>query len=213
MQRVVETTPHEFAVVLPSRDGGINEYGTMLRVQNFSLVGDERSVVETIGTYRFKVLEQGTFDGYTVGRIERVEDVSPEQEAELERRALASSALSPSPTTPPFASSSKPIVDVPPQPERSTEELMGICLKFVKILRSGSAPYVIQRMSNTIGPMLIEPSAFSFWMAEVKPVDDHVNAALLLRQITSPRERLRLLVFWIEQFQSSWWFNRGCEIM
>ncbi|KAI5476236.1 WD repeat protein YBl104C-like protein [Pseudohyphozyma bogoriensis] len=211
MRRVMETTPHEFGMVLPSRDGGINEYGTMLRVQNFSLIEDGRSVVETIGTYRFKVLEQGTFDGYTVGRIERVEDVSPEQEAELERRALASSALSPLPTTPPFASSSGTIVDVPPQPERSTKELMGICLQFVKMLRSGSAPWVIQRLNNTIGPMPTEPSAFSFWMAEVMPVDDHVKAALL--QITSPRERLRLLVFWIEQFQSSWWFNRGCEIM
>lgn len=41
--------------------------------------------------------------------------------------------------------------------------------------------------------------------------DDCTEPALPPSSITSPRERLRLIVFWIEQFRSSWWFNRGCE--
>ena len=36
------------------------------------------------------------------------------------------------------------------------------------------------------------------------------DASCRIRRITSVRERLRLIVFWIEQFRSSWWYTRGC---
>lgn len=234
MMRRVMDGDRQFGMVLPSRhDGGVSEYGTMLQVQSCNMIEDGRSIVETIGTYRFRVLEKGTFDGYTVGRIERVDDISPEQEAALEAAALA--------RNPPEAEMRRRRVTSSPPPgtpgqgqppaeqaiELSTAQLMNVCLEFVQTLRSGSAPWVLQRLNNTIGPMPTNASDFSFWMAEVMPVDDHVKAALLqcvlslflprrpelmrfLRRITSPRERLRLLVFWIEQFRSSWWFSRGC---
>ncbi|ORY77261.1 hypothetical protein BCR35DRAFT_332642 [Leucosporidium creatinivorum] len=189
-----------FGMVLPSRaPGEVNEYGTMLYIQSCNMIEDGRSIIECIGTYRFKVLERGTLDGYTVGRIERIEDIEPEMEDELERRALESN----------FTAEGGGVEGRPL--ELSTEQLMRICLDFVQTLRSGSAPWVIQRLNNTIGPMPEAPADFSFWMAEVMPVDDQVKAALL--QIRSPRERLRLIVFWIEQFRGSWWFSRGCTIM
>ncbi|SDA01603.1 BZ3500_MvSof-1268-A1-R1_Chr10-2g02833 [Microbotryum saponariae] len=191
----------EFGMVLPSRDqGGINEYGTMLKIQSCNMIEDGRSIIETVGTYRFRILEKGVLDGYTVGRIERVYDIPQDQEAQLERQALARNTQSTAP--------SLTMTDTR-QIERSTSDLMDICLEFVSTLRNGSAPWVLQRLNNTIGPMPTTPADFSFWMAEVMPVDDQ-NKALLL-QITSPRERLRLLVFWIEQFRSSWWFSRGCK--
>ncbi|KDE03304.1 hypothetical protein MVLG_06206 [Microbotryum lychnidis-dioicae p1A1 Lamole] len=193
----------EFGMVLPSRDqGGINEYGTMLKIQSCNMIEDGRSIIETIGTYRFRILEKGVLDGYTVGRIERVYDIPQDQEAQLERQALARNTQSTAP--------SLTMTDTR-QIERSTSDLVDICLEFVSTLRNGSAPWVLQRLNNTIGPMPTTPADFSFWMAEVMPVDDQ-NKALLL-QITSPRERLRLLVFWIEQFRSSWWFSRGCTLM
>lgn len=175
MMRRVMDGDRMFGMVLPSRnDGGVSEYGTMLQVQSCNMIEDGRSIVETIGSYRFRVLEKGTFDGYTVGRIERVDDISAEQEAEYERLALARNLP---------ASSSVSLAPAPgsaaPPLELSTAQLMTICLEFVQTLRSGSAPWVLQRLNNTIGPMPTNPSDFSFWMGEVMPVDDHVKAALL----------------------------------
>lgn len=182
MLRRVMNGDRQFGMVLPSRQsGGMHEYGTMLHIHSCSMTDDGRSIVETIGTYRFRILERGTFDGYTVGRIERVEDVSPEQEAALEQQALASNPPVPFPSpTDSVPSSSALPADQPQVPiELSTQQLVDVCLDFVQMLRSGSAPWVLQRLKNTIGPMPTNPSDFSYWMAEVMPVDDHVKAALL----------------------------------
>lgn len=48
-----------------------NDFGTMLEIKNVRMLPDGRSVVETRGTYRFRIMERGTMDGYMVGRIER----------------------------------------------------------------------------------------------------------------------------------------------
>ena len=67
-------------MVLPSRGTqqpnggglqGVMEYGTMLEIQSVQMLPDGRSMVETVGTHRFKLLEKGNLDGYTVGRVER----------------------------------------------------------------------------------------------------------------------------------------------
>jgi len=47
------------------------EYGTILEIQSVRMLPDGRSLVETIGTERFKLLERGSLDGYGIGRIER----------------------------------------------------------------------------------------------------------------------------------------------
>jgi Lon protease-like protein len=43
----------------------------MLEIKSIQMLPDGRSMVETMGSYRFKVLEKGSLDGYTVGRTER----------------------------------------------------------------------------------------------------------------------------------------------
>ena len=48
-----------------------NDYGTMLEIRSVQMLADGRSMVETWGTYRFRILERGALDGYMVGRIER----------------------------------------------------------------------------------------------------------------------------------------------
>ncbi|EPQ29662.1 uncharacterized protein PFL1_02882 [Pseudozyma flocculosa PF-1] len=89
IRRCLESGNPRFGMVLPSRDnGGLGEYGTMLEIKSVQMLTDGRSMLETVGSYRFKVLEKGTLDGYTVGRIERVEDIPLEEEAELERQAM-----------------------------------------------------------------------------------------------------------------------------
>jgi hypothetical protein len=145
IRRAMESN-RQFGMVLPCREpqGRINEYGTMLYIQSCHLIEDGRSIVETTGTYRFKIVERGTLDGYTVGRIERVDDISQAHEDELERRALASNPVEGAGT--PSTGSSPATI------ERSTSQLMQICLDFVQRLRSGSAPWVLQRLNNTSLP-------------------------------------------------------------
>jgi len=191
MRRVMESESREFGMVMPgTAQGGMAEYGTMLRVVDLRLQDDGRSVVETVGTTRFRILEHGQLDGYTVGRVERVDDIPPDAEAALEAAAMAR-------------------IGDGVTPELSTERLVAICHEFIELLRSGSAPWLVQRLNNTYGPPPTAVSDFSFWMAAVLPIDESEKVHLL--KITSSRLRLRLLVHWITQMRSSWWFN-GCSI-
>jgi hypothetical protein len=72
----------------------------------------------------------------------------------------AAGATAPSmfPTVAPSASDDTP---------QTTEELMVICRAFIDQLRSGSAPWLLQRLNNTYGSMPTNPSEFSYWMALV----------------------------------------------
>lgn len=50
----------------------------------------------------------------------------------------------------------------------TNEELVAICQAFVEQLRNGTAPWVVQRLHNTYGPMPTDHYSFSFWMALVR---------------------------------------------
>ncbi|WWD17561.1 hypothetical protein CI109_102002 [Kwoniella shandongensis] len=269
IRRCIESTNPRFGMVLPARGTGaptlqgVMEYGTMLEIQSVQMLPDGRSMVETVGIHRFKLLEKGNLDGYTVGRIERIDDVSPEEEIVMEREAVSARAVAlaalaaaaststtttTSPTPPAAAntaSGASLVPSIPPNvpgavnplafggsngitsgpvdfatlasqamstassgtsiddtPE-TTEELMTICRAFIDQLRSGSAPWLLQRLNNTYGVMPEDPSEFSYWMALVMPIDEYEKARLL--PIRSPRLRLKLIVHWVESLRSSWW--------
>ncbi|EIW70926.1 hypothetical protein TREMEDRAFT_21645, partial [Tremella mesenterica DSM 1558] len=178
IRRCIESSSPRFGMVLPARGGpdsgmqGVMEYGTMLEINSVQMLPDGRSMVETVGTHRFKLLEKGTLDGYTVGRIEKIEDISPEEEARLELLA-------------------------------TTHQYMLLCTGFIDQLKSGSAPWLLQRLNHTYGSMPDDPSEFSYWMALVMPIDEYEKARLL--PIRSPRLRLKLIVHWVETLRSSWW--------
>jgi hypothetical protein len=81
--------------------------------------------------------------------------------------------LGPAPGAPPGAPPSLPLAPGPPAPDETphtTEELMAICRSFIDQLRSGSAPWLLQRLNNTYGTMPTDPSEFSYWMALVRRV-------------------------------------------
>ncbi|KAJ7095404.1 PUA-like domain-containing protein [Mycena belliarum] len=82
LRRCLEQEVPSFGMIMPARQGagsglvqGQTDYGTMLEVRSVQMLADGRSMVETWSTYRFRILERGTLDGYTVGRIERIDDV------------------------------------------------------------------------------------------------------------------------------------------
>lgn len=77
IRRCIESGNPRFGMLLPARGTappgleGVSEYGTMLEIQSVQMLPDGRSMVETCGSYRFRLLEKGSLDGYTVGRIQR----------------------------------------------------------------------------------------------------------------------------------------------
>ena len=119
VRRCLESGNPRFGMVLPSRNmngpvPGVSAYGTMLEIKSVQMLPDGRSMLETVGSFRFRLLEKGSLDGYTVGRIERVDDISPEEETELEAAAMARNA----------AMSSAPSAQ-PPDPAQLPPELQG----------------------------------------------------------------------------------------
>ncbi|KAI0776075.1 hypothetical protein BD413DRAFT_526275 [Trametes elegans] len=280
-----------------------NDYGTMLAIRNVQMLPDGRSIVETWGTWRFRIMERGTLDGYMVARVERIEDYQEEldgsatasedvrgedhadgdtmgrgrgqseaeqhpdqppveggqsqvarteEQAEASLRAeLQDSGARPTSSS---ASPSRPgaIHASPPPPERAgrprarregaetsregkasepgdmaqgdavavpasvptaraptNAELIARCHAFIEQMREGT-PWVVQHLNNNYVPMPSDPASFSFWMALLLPIDEHEKAKLL--PIRSPRLRLRLVVHWIEQLNSNWWFSGGCVV-
>ncbi|KAJ7129649.1 PUA-like domain-containing protein [Mycena epipterygia] len=188
LRRCLEQDVPSFGMIMPARQGaggGVasaqTDYGTMLEVRSVQMLADGRSMVETWSTYRFRILERGTLDGYTVGRIERIDDI---------------------PDSPTLA---------PGLANPSNEQLMETCTAFLLQLRRGTAPWVVQRLNNVYGPPPTDPAAFSYWVALVLPIDEYEKAKLL--PIRSARLRLRLVVHWIEQLNSNWWFASGCTII
>ncbi|KZT24500.1 hypothetical protein NEOLEDRAFT_1134878 [Neolentinus lepideus HHB14362 ss-1] len=206
LRRCLSSTPL-FGMIMPPRSsasGSQTEYGTMLEIRSVQMLPDGRSMVETWGVWRFRILERAIVDGYLVGRIERIDDFPEELDGvdniDLDNYSGTSLSSRSAPLPPPttvLRSSS------PPRPPSTNEELMAVCHGFLDQLRHGTAPWVVQRLSNTYGPMPTTASEFSFWMALVLPIDEHEKAKLL--PIRSPRLRLRLVVHWIEQLNSNWY--------
>ncbi|KAJ7068293.1 PUA-like domain-containing protein [Mycena amicta] len=75
LRRCLEQEVPSFGMIMPSRNGEQPSFGTMVEIRSVQMLSDGRSMVETWSTYRFRILERGTLDGYTVGRIEQIEDV------------------------------------------------------------------------------------------------------------------------------------------
>jgi hypothetical protein len=150
LRRCLESPSHRFGMMLPPRTGqaGPSEFGTMLEIRSVQVLPDGRSMVETWGTQRFRVVERGTLDGYMVARVELFDDFADE--------------LPDAPAPPEPASALAP----PPVP--SNNELMAVCRAFLEQLRAGTAPWVVQRLSHTYGPMPRDAARFSFWMALVR---------------------------------------------
>ncbi|KDQ28944.1 hypothetical protein PLEOSDRAFT_39101 [Pleurotus ostreatus PC15] len=194
LRRCLESPHPCFGMVMPPRSGFSNapnsanagitiEYGTMLEIRSVQMLNDGRSMVETFGTHRFRILEKGLLDGYVVGRVE------------------PSSFSAPPPTR-----SYRPSFDGP-----STLELMDTCKTFLQELERGTAPWVVQRLNNAYGLPPTDPAPFSFWVALVLPIEESEKAKLL--PIRSARLRLRVVVGWIEQLRGNWWFTSGCTIL
>ncbi|KAF9009062.1 hypothetical protein BDQ17DRAFT_97828 [Cyathus striatus] len=222
LRRCLESPSPRFGMIMPQKSGAPStqtEYGTMLEIRSVQMLPDGRSMVETWGTFRFRILERGTLDGYTVGRIERIDDypddiTEPTIEGSTVSQAADDDLSSPAaifsppvdlhrPLPPPSEGSSLSTACTRPRRPPTNDELITTCRSFLDRLQRGTAPWVVQRLSSTYGPAPTDPAAFSFWVALILPIDEHEKAKLL--PLRSPRLRLLLVVHWIEQLNNNWY--------
>lgn len=80
IRRSMETGTKQFGMCITDELKGFADYGCMLQVRDVKFFPDGRSVVDTIGVSRFKVLSHGQRDGYNTAKIEYLEDKKVEGE-------------------------------------------------------------------------------------------------------------------------------------
>ncbi|KAK6485386.1 LON peptidase N-terminal domain and RING finger protein 2-like [Huso huso] len=87
IRRCMETGTKQFGMCIADERNRFADYGCMLEVRDVKFFPDGRSVVDTIGVARFKVLSHSQRDGYNTANIEYLEDKKTEGEeyAELVR--------------------------------------------------------------------------------------------------------------------------------
>ncbi|XP_006135390.2 LON peptidase N-terminal domain and RING finger protein 3 isoform X1 [Pelodiscus sinensis] len=85
IRRCMETGTKQFGMCLSDPVKGFADYGCILEIRNVEFFADGRSVVDSIGRRRFKVIEHSQRDGYNTADIEYIEDqkVQGEDSAEL----------------------------------------------------------------------------------------------------------------------------------
>ncbi|KXH31032.1 ATP-dependent protease La domain-containing protein [Colletotrichum simmondsii] len=199
-----------FGMVLPQRPRTANDthfvqYGTLLRIVNAEYFADGRSLIETSGISRFRITRHGILDGYLVGKIERIDDISIAEEEDLEatetQQALEryesaathqseDSSLPRPPTTTPEDLSTMP-----------TSDLLSLGVSFVQRMRQQSVPWLAQRMLAIHGECPNDPALFPWWFASILPAKEYEKYKLL--ETRSVRERLKICCGWILEWESS----------
>ncbi|XP_059992410.1 LON peptidase N-terminal domain and RING finger protein 1 isoform X2 [Lagenorhynchus albirostris] len=84
IRRSIQTGTKQFGMCVSDTQNGFADYGCMLQIRNVHFLPDGRSVVDTVGGKRFRVLKRGMKDGYCTADIEYLEDVKVENEEEIE---------------------------------------------------------------------------------------------------------------------------------
>ncbi|XP_008303722.1 LON peptidase N-terminal domain and RING finger protein 3 [Stegastes partitus] len=88
IRRCMETGTNCFGMCLGDNLKGFVDYGCLLEIRDVKFFSDGRSVVDTIGRRRFKVVQHSERDGYNTADIEYLEDVKVEGLAERELQSL-----------------------------------------------------------------------------------------------------------------------------
>ncbi|KAK5617259.1 LON peptidase N-terminal domain and RING finger protein 1, partial [Crenichthys baileyi] len=85
IRRCMDTGTRQFGMCISDPQKGFADYGCMLIVRSVHFLPDGRSVVDTIGGKRFRVLSRGMKDGYNTADIEHLRDTRVENREELEK--------------------------------------------------------------------------------------------------------------------------------
>ncbi|KAF1959637.1 ATP-dependent protease-like protein [Byssothecium circinans] len=186
------------------------EYGTLLEIVNYELLRDGRSFVETRGVGRFKICAHGMLDGYSVGRVERVEDLPLAEEGMLEQSETT--------TAQEVAEEFRRDYPDAPLPApvalnlNSTQALLDNCTAFIREMRQASAPWLSARIVQVYGEPPTDPATFPYWFASVLPIAEEEKYVLL--RTTRVRERLKIVYSWITRIRGQRWpSGSSCSIL
>ncbi|KAI8990117.1 carotenoid regulatory protein [Pilobolus umbonatus] len=99
LRNVMSNNRRRFAMCLVRRrrsegEAPFYEYGTMLELQNVQTLPDGRSIVEAVGSHRFRVKSSELVDGYHIANIERIDDIDREEETLMEQRQILTATAS-----------------------------------------------------------------------------------------------------------------------
>ncbi|RMC21806.1 hypothetical protein DUI87_02675 [Hirundo rustica rustica] len=74
IRRCMETGTKQFGMCISDPVKGFADYGCILEIRNVEFFADGRSVVDSIGKRRFRVIQHSQRDGYNTADIEYIED-------------------------------------------------------------------------------------------------------------------------------------------
>lgn len=199
-----------------SNDGlGFHPIGTLLRIINIEFFPDGRSLLETVGVSRFRVRDHRLLDGYLVGKVEKIDDVSLAEEEAMEASETmrtrgrqdftqgsdgtdpAVPGRPPSGPTPPTSLTREDIDGM------ATRELLETGIRFVTKMRRQSVAWLANRVLAIYGEYPNDPALFPWWFASVLPVTEEEKYRLL--GTSSVRARLKICCHWIVEWESSRW--------
>lgn len=80
IRRAMESGAREFGMTVHDPHKTFADYGTMLEIRDIQYFNDGRSVVDTMGSRRFHVIERGSKDGYNTAVVEFLKDEQVEGE-------------------------------------------------------------------------------------------------------------------------------------
>ncbi|KAH8424524.1 putative ATP-dependent protease (CrgA) [Aspergillus melleus] len=206
IRRVMRNRKRKFGMVMLNVMGRIQgelgrsrfmQYGTVMVVDRYEPLPDGRSLVIATGQSRFKVLGSDIVDGYYVGRIRLVNDISITQEER--REALETSVpLSPSIADSPKPSSRERLLETMP-----TQDLLKLSQAFVRKQQSQEVHWLNPRVLLAYGGIPDDAARFPWWFATVLPIKEHEKYELL--PTTSVRQRLKVSARWAQKLESGEW--------
>ncbi|XP_045203478.1 LON peptidase N-terminal domain and RING finger protein 1-like [Mercenaria mercenaria] len=85
VRQCMETGSRQFGMCTATGDGeeDFSEYGCMLEIRDVQFFPDGRSLVDTVGGKRFKVLSRGQREGYSTAKVEFLQDQPADNIEEL----------------------------------------------------------------------------------------------------------------------------------
>ena len=198
-RRAVESGDRKFGMLMYNRRGlpqgelGLTQfmqYGTMVHINTIQVMPDGRSLLENRGVYRFRVRSWEMKDGYIVGQIERIDDISLAQEEAIEAQET---------TLPPAAAN-----DTDGQIDRMSKlKLLRVGTNIIPRMRAASAPWLHETYMSNYGEMPEDPALFPYWFASVLPISDEEKYKLL--PTASVRERLKMTAKWVRRIEGQRW--------
>ena len=84
IRRCMESGSRSFGMCIPEEGKEFADVGTILEIKEITVMPDGRSIIKTVGSQRFHVLERGMKDGYCTAKIKWLKDEKEEDPAELE---------------------------------------------------------------------------------------------------------------------------------